>query len=248
MQQTVGHIPDVYEIAFEFLFEENEVAFFHGGIHEVIDEQIEPHSWGKAENRGESKSNRVGRVNQELLGIDLGAAIERDGFEGGLLREEGSAGGGAVAAIGIGKKNELLATAEAIEKPHGFEIDARRQRRITIAGRGADNCRQVNHNVRVRKNAFHERFVANVALDEVEMRVRTEVIKPLLPGAVHEIVEGRNAESGIEQVLAENAADVAEPAGHEDAFHANELRNTIVGTASVDRAGTVGQDGSRLDG
>src|SRR5206468_3675843 len=93
----------------------------------------------------------------------------------------------------------------------------------------------------------HDGGVSHVALDEVEARVRAEVVQALA-GAVGDVVQRGDAGPGGEQVLAEDAADVAEPAGDEDAFaHATPF-------PGVDRAAAIrggrestpgGQGGSR---
>jgi hypothetical protein len=76
---------------------------------------------------------------------------------------------------------------------------------------------QVNHRVRVLERGAHGRFVADVALDEVERRVGAQVEHPL-PGPVGEVVEGGDVVPGREQVLARDAAEVPEPAGDQDAL------------------------------
>ena len=51
VNEAIGHVADVDEVAFEVLFEDDQIAIGHGGEDEVIDEQIEPHARRQAENR-----------------------------------------------------------------------------------------------------------------------------------------------------------------------------------------------------
>jgi len=74
----------------------------------------------------------------------------------------------------------------------------------------------VNHDIGAAKAALHQRLVAHVALDEVERRAGTKMVEPLLPGAVHEVIEGRDLKAGAQQMLADDAAEVAEAPSDED--------------------------------
>ena len=88
------------------------------------------------------------------------------------------------------------------------------------------------------------RLVADIALDEIEVWVGAEVIKSLLAGSIHEVIEGRDAEVGVEEVFAEDAAEVAEPTGDENAFaHAAALREKEFVSRSVNRGSENGQVG-----
>src|SRR5437763_2161222 len=84
--------------------------------------------------------------------------------------------------------------------------------------RQADDGGEVDDDVGVLDDAFHQRFVADVALDEVEGGPGAKVEKPLLAGAVHKVVDDLDLAAGVEQMFAQDAAQVTEAAGDEDAI------------------------------
>src|SRR5262249_55764302 len=92
------------------------------------------------------------------------------------------------------------------------------QEGVAVAGGGADDGRQVDDDVGAGESLAHQDLVADVALDEVEGGVGTEVEQSLLPGAVHQVVNGLDAVAPRQEVLTEDAAEVAEGARHEDLF------------------------------
>ena len=69
VEEAVGHVADVDEVALEVLLEDDEVAILDGGVHEVVDEQIEPHPRRHAEHRGQPQRDRVRAVEQEPFGL-----------------------------------------------------------------------------------------------------------------------------------------------------------------------------------
>jgi len=88
----------------------------------------------------------------------------------------------------------------------------------------------------------HDRLVAHVALDEVEIRVGAEVEDALLPGAEREVVEGRHAMPRREELFAEDAADVTEAAGDEDTLGHDGSSVSVRGRRSgAGRSGCIGK-------
>src|SRR5260370_20427202 len=76
----------------------------------------------------------------------------------------------------------------------------------------------MDHDVGAAEGGWHQFLVAHISLDEVERRVGAQMVKALLAAAVHEVVQGRHLEAGVEQMLADDAAEVAKAAGHENTF------------------------------
>ena len=76
----------------------------------------------------------------------------------------------------------------------------------------------MNDDIGVAQRACHERLVAHVPFDEFESGMRTEVKQTLLSLAVEQIIDGFDAMTGIEEMLAQNASEITESSRHENAL------------------------------
>ena len=105
-----------------------------------------------------------------------------------------------------------------IQDAHGVEVDAGRQERIALARLGADDGGEVHDHVGLAHDARHEGFVTHITLNEFKCRGGTEMKERLLADAVHQVVNGLDAIASIEEMFAQDAAEIAECAGDEHAF------------------------------
>ena len=123
-----------------------------------------------------------------------------------------------------GPSNALLQICRA-QQAHGVDVDSRRQEWVAVAGGGPDDRRQMDHDVGAAESGLHQMLIAHVALDEIKQRVGTEMVEPLLARTVHEVVQRRHFKAGAEEMLTNDAAKVAQAAGHENALcHRSLLR------------------------
>src|SRR5579884_296588 len=149
VEHTVGHIAYMNIIAFEVFFKDDDVSFCQGSVDKVVDEQIEAHARRHTEHGRQTEGDDIGTVQQMLLRLHLGAAVERDRFQRRVFGAEGGAVGDTVTAIRVRIDYQLVRAAEAVEQTDGIKIHGRGQLRIAVTGRSANDAGQVNDYVGV---------------------------------------------------------------------------------------------------
>ncbi len=205
-------------------------------VDEVVHQQVDAHARRAAEDRGEPQRECVRCVQHRALGVDLGAAVQRDRLERRFLGAEHLSRACAVAAVGVREHDELRRAPQSQQQEHRVEVHGPGQQRVAVAGGSADHRREGQHCVRVSQDSTHQSLVSDVAAHELEARVRAEVEQRR--HAVGQVVEHGDAMARGEQHLAEHAPQVARTTRHQ---------NPHGGDHSPARFGPAASPGGRRD-
>ena len=157
-------------------------------------------------------------VADQHLGVALGAAVERQRCDGRLFGRH--ALDLAVGRAGRGE-DQPLAPAHGAEHVAGaVDVGGGAHLRVGRAGRVADDRGQVEDPVGVFHRLGDGGGVANIALDDLDARVRREAEQGL--GPVHERVEDDDSVAFCQEHGGQHRADVASAAGDQHLRHGSD--------------------------
>src|ERR1700689_3069218 len=187
MKEGTGNIANVNVVAFEMRFEQHNEAIVDRAIYEVVDQQIQPHARGHAENRGKAEAYGIVAFEDGFLRFDLGAAIERHRPQRGFLGAKFSSFTNAVTGIGDRYDDALFRREQAAQHDDGVAIGAGGAEWIAIAKWRPHERGKRNDDVRSSKQGLHDGFTAGVAVNDIEFRMTAYAGHAVLP--IAEVIE-----------------------------------------------------------
>ena len=170
MDEAVGNVAHMDIVALEVLLEDDDEAVGHGGVGEVVDQQVDAHARRGAEHCRQAQCDHVAALQELVFSLHLLAAVVRNRFKRRLLGAIAVARLGAIAAVGVGIDHQLVRAAQSVDQTHAAQVDAFSGGRVAVAGRRANDRGEWDDDVGVGDEFGHQAFVTRVAAHEVEAR------------------------------------------------------------------------------
>ncbi len=208
-----GHVANVDERSLESTFIHDQAAILHRLVGEVVRHQVEPHPVAHAEGRRVAVGDAVAGLEDHLLGLGLGLAIERDRRSGRVLVAD-VVGHRSINASGRRENELLVGLPQPQERAGPFDVRRLSDVRFLLAGGIADDGRQVHDRLDAFERLGHGLLVADVPFLQLEKPVRAAGQEPM-PAKLQGI-EHAHAVPLVEQHGDKGRPDVAGSAGDED--------------------------------
>jgi hypothetical protein len=117
----------------------------------------------------------------------------------------------AIAAIRSWINDQLASAADSIDEPDRVKIDGPGEQDVPIARGCSHHCGERNDDVGFSDAPRHQAFIPHVSNYELEILVGGEMKQMSL--SIQQMIDGGDMESGVQQALAQNRAEIARATG-----------------------------------
>jgi hypothetical protein len=141
------NVANMDEIALEMRLEQHDHAVVHGPIDEVVDQEIDPHPRRHAEHRRQAQAHGIAARQDDILGLDLVAAVERYRAQRRIFGAELVFLADPIAAVGDRHDDALVRRQHLAQSRDGVAVGRGGGDRIPVAERRPDQRRQRKNDV-----------------------------------------------------------------------------------------------------